>query len=232
MLANIDELILQNKEKFEQLSKDKVKLGSKTTGTSIAAALHEEGIIIVADTQATLVEVGLKYKIETKITKIDEKTLFALAGVAQFIPHIKLLINDFKEWYRDLFRKEPSLKTIINYLRMQHQSNSWNYYAHIVLGGYCPIEKKYELYKLGSGDLDIIEKDPKKYTVLGSGTKYLLGLLGEGFKLQNFNEVKEKLILALRSAVNYDAYSGKDIECITLSEKGLETTIVPKQDEF
>lgn len=210
---------------------NKLLVGSSNTvktGTTIVAALAENGVVFGADTQSTFGPMKSDLSGDrgmSKVTKLTDKLAFSLCGQASAIA---ILTSYFKKFIAIYMRETGEVVTpniLAKNLRYQLQKQPVDSFA-ILIFGWNQVLNKPQLFGLwGDGFLE-----ESAVLALGSGMPYALGhILPQYAKVTNKTIDSIKLIVkdTVRTAVQTDLYSGFCIDIGAISATTFEINRYP-----
>ncbi|MBR9707594.1 MAG: proteasome subunit beta [Candidatus Diapherotrites archaeon] len=194
------------------------KLKKKETGTTTVGIVTTEGVVLAADSQASMGSL-VSNKEMMKVEKIWDHlglTIAGLVGDANILTRFlraKVRTHYF-EYGNELDTESLAtfLGTLLNY------SKFMPYYIQLILGGYVDGPKLYSLD--GAGGIS----PEKTFTSTGSGSVYAYGVLEDHYKEGlSLDAAVEIAIKAVRASRERDVYSGGEaINVVTITKDGFK----------
>lgn len=188
-------------------------------GTTTVGIVYNKGVILAADRRVSdAYSKKIAHKHGKKILQIDDYIVATIAGAvadAQFI--IDRLRMQARLYKLNTNRYIP-VKSLANFASLiLFNSRIFPYLTEINLGGYD--DKGSSLYTVDLfGSLT-----SEKYIARGSGSPYAMGVLEAKYN-QNINlEEGVKLVIeAIKSAINWDLYTGEGIDVVYINKEGVK----------
>ncbi|KAM3183388.1 hypothetical protein ACTXT7_010439 [Hymenolepis weldensis] len=201
----------------EQLNKKSaVPLKTTKTGTTLAAIVYADGVVLGADTRATEGSIVADKSCE-KIHYIADNIYCCGAGTAADTHMVTRMISSQIELHRLNTGRKPRVIAALRLIR-QHL---FKYQGHVgaacILGGVDNFDPHlYGISPHGSSD-----KIP--YTAMGSGCLAALSVLETNYRPNMNREEAMKLVgQAILAGVFNDLYSGTGVDLCVITNKGAE----------
>ncbi|MEM0359899.1 MAG: proteasome subunit beta [Candidatus Diapherotrites archaeon] len=197
---------------MEELRKQDLKTGTTTVGL-----ITKDSIVLAADMQATLGNLG--YDLESKkLYKITKRIALTNAGsVGDSVTIIRFLRSRAKLYETD--REAPiTPKALTTFLSNVLNANRYAPYAvQFIIGGVVGKPQLFEVMPYGA----VIERE--HYATSGSGTQIALAVLDEGYKKDMSQEEGIALaVKAIAASKKRDIYTGgRTISVMVLDGSGI-----------
>ncbi|MCX6802767.1 MAG: proteasome subunit beta [Candidatus Diapherotrites archaeon] len=196
-----------------EIGKDELKTGTTTVGLIV-----KDGIVLAADMQATMGNLG--YDLESKkLSKITERIALTNAGsVGDSITIVRFLRTRAKLYETDR-EAQITPKALTTFISNVLNSNRYAPYAvQFIIGGMVGKPQLFEIMPYGAS----IERE--QFATSGSGTQIALAVLDEGYKKDMSQE--EGIALAVRAIAaskKRDIYTGgRSISVMVVDEQGVK----------
>ncbi|NJE85230.1 archaeal proteasome endopeptidase complex subunit beta [Thermococcus sp. CX2] len=198
---------------------------TKKTGTTTVGIKVKDGVVLAADTQASL-----DHMVETlnirKIVPITDRIAITTAGSVGDVQALARMLEAEARYYQFTWGRPMSTKAMANLLSNILNENKWfPYLVQIVIGGYVNEPELANLDPLGGLIFD-------NYTATGSGSPFAIAVLEDGYKEDmSIEEAKELAVRAIRTAGKRDVYTGsKKVQVVVITKDGMEEEFVEFKD--
>ncbi|NJE43308.1 archaeal proteasome endopeptidase complex subunit beta [Thermococcus sp. GR6] len=198
---------------------------TKKTGTTTVGIKAKDGIVLAADTQASL-----DHMVETlnirKIIPITDRIAITTAGSVGDVQALARMLEAEARYYQFTWGRPMSTKAMANLLSNILNGNKWfPYLVQIILGGYVEEPTLANLDPLGGLIFD-------DYTATGSGSPFAIAVLEDGYKKDmSIEEAKELAVRAVRTAGKRDVYTGsRKIQVVVITKEGITEEFVEFND--
>ncbi|WP_297497633.1 archaeal proteasome endopeptidase complex subunit beta [Thermococcus sp.] len=197
----------------------------KKTGTTTVGVKAKDGVVLVADTQASL-----DHMVETlnirKILPITDRIAITTAGSVGDIQALARTLEAEARYYQFTWSRPMTAKAMAHLLSNILNENKWfPYLVQIIIGGYVEEPTLANLDPLGGLIFD-------DYTATGSGSPFAIAVLEEGFKKNmSVEDAKELAVKAVRTAGKRDVYTGsKKVQVVVITREGMKEEFVEFND--
>ncbi|BAA29317.1 archaeal proteasome endopeptidase complex subunit beta [Pyrococcus horikoshii] len=194
---------------------------NRKTGTTTVGIKVKDGVILAADTQASL-----DHMVETlnirKIIPITDRIAITTAGSVGDVQMIARILEAEARYYYFAWGRPMTTKAMANLLSNILNENKWfPYLVQIIIGGYVDEPTIANLDPYGGLIFD-------NYTATGSGTPFAIAILEEGYKENlGIEEAKELAIKAIKAAGSRDVYTGsKKVQVVTITKEGMQEEFI------
>ncbi|ANF22218.1 archaeal proteasome endopeptidase complex subunit beta [Thermococcus piezophilus] len=198
---------------------------TKKTGTTTVGIKVKDGVVLAADTQASL-----DHMVETlnirKIVPITDRIAITTAGSVGDVQALARMLEAEARYYQFTWGRPMSTKAMANLLSNILNENKWfPYLVQIVIGGYVTEPELANLDPLGGLIFD-------NYTATGSGSPFAIAVLEDGYKEDmSIEEAKELAVKAIRTAGKRDVYTGsKKVQVVVITKDSMEEEFVEFKD--
>jgi len=186
------------------------------TGTTTVGVITKEGIVLAADQQATLGNMG--YDLESqKVYKITDNIALTNAGsVGDSLTIIRFLRSEAK-LYETNRETAITAKALTTYLSNVLNANRYYPYSvQFIIGGKVKKSELFEITAFGG----ILERN--EYATSGSGTALALSVLDQQYKKgMTLNQGIDLAIKAISASKKRDIYTGgKSFTVMVIDDKG------------
>ncbi|AEH25571.1 archaeal proteasome endopeptidase complex subunit beta [Pyrococcus yayanosii] len=188
----------------------------KKTGTTTVGIRVDEGVVLAADTQASL-----DHMVETlnirKIIPITDRIAITTAGSVGDVQMLARILEVEARYYQFTWGRPMSTRAMANLLSNILNENKWfPYLVQIVIGGYVEEPVIANLDPLGGLIFD-------DYTATGSGSPFAIAVLEDGYrKDMGIEEAKELAVKAVKVAGKRDVYTGsRKVQVVTITKEGM-----------
>ncbi|WP_297068108.1 archaeal proteasome endopeptidase complex subunit beta [Thermococcus sp.] len=198
---------------------------TKKTGTTTVGIKVKDGVVLAADTQASL-----DHMVETlnirKIVPITDRIAITTAGSVGDVQALARMLEAEARYYQFTWGRSMTTRAMANLLSNVLQENKWfPYMVQIIIGGYVDEPTLANLDPLGGLVFD-------DYTSTGSGSPFAIAVLEDGYKKDmNVEEARELAVRAVKTAGKRDVYTGsKKIQVIVITKEGMKEEFVEFKD--
>ncbi|WP_297478653.1 archaeal proteasome endopeptidase complex subunit beta [Thermococcus sp.] len=193
----------------------------KKTGTTTVGIKAKDGVVLAADTQASL-----DHMVETlnirKIIPITDRIAITTAGSVGDVQALARMLEAEARYYQFTWGRPMTAKAMAHLLSNILNENKWfPYMVQIIIGGYVDEPTLANLDPLGGLIFD-------DYTATGSGSPFAIAVLEDGFrKDMSVEEAKELAVRAVRTAGKRDVYTGsKKVQVVVITKDGMNEEFV------
>ncbi|AFK21914.1 archaeal proteasome endopeptidase complex subunit beta [Pyrococcus sp. ST04] len=193
----------------------------RKTGTTTVGIKVKDGVVLAADTQASL-----DHMVETlnirKIIPITDRIAITTAGSVGDVQVLARILEAEARYYYFTWGRPMSTKAMANLLSNILNEHKWfPYLVQIIIGGYVDEPTIANLDPFGGLIFD-------DYTATGSGTPFAIAVLEEGYRKNlGIEKAKELAIKAVRAAGKRDVYTGsKKVQVVTITKEGMKEEFV------
>jgi len=193
----------------------------KKTGTTTVGIKVKDGVVLAADTQASLDHMVETLNIK-KILPITDRIAITTAGSVGDVQMLARLLEAEARYYQFSWGKSLTTKAMANLLSNILNENKWfPYLVQIIIGGYVDEPTLASLDPLGGLVFD-------KYTATGSGSPFAIAILEDGYRDDmDIEEARELAVRAVRTAGKRDVYTGdRKIQVMTITKEGMKEEFV------
>lgn len=193
----------------------------KKTGTTTVGIKLKDGVVLAADTQASLDHMVETLNIK-KILPITDRIAITTAGSVGDLQALARMLEAEAKYYQFTWGKPMRAKAMANLLsNILNESKWFPYMVQIIIGGYVEEPTLASLDPLGGLIFD-------NYTTTGSGSPFAIAILEDGYKEDmNIEDARELAIRAVRTAGKRDVYTGeRKIQVITITKEGMKEEFV------
>ncbi|HDH45069.1 MAG TPA: archaeal proteasome endopeptidase complex subunit beta [Thermococcus sp.] len=193
----------------------------KKTGTTTVGIKLKDGVVLAADTQASLDHMVETLNIK-KILPITDRIAITTAGSVGDLQALARMLEAEAKYYQFTWGKPMTAKAMANLLsNILNESKWFPYMVQIIIGGYVEEPTLASLDPLGGLIFD-------NYTTTGSGSPFAIAILEDGYKEDmNIEDARELAIRAVRTAGKRDVYTGeRKIQVITITKEGMKEEFV------
>ncbi len=193
----------------------------KKTGTTTVGIKVKEGVVLAADTQASLDHMVETLNIK-KILPITDRIAITTAGSVGDVQMLARLLEAEARYYQFSWGRTLTTRAMANLLSNLLNENKWfPYMVQIIIGGYVDEPELANLDPLGGLVFD-------KYTATGSGSPFAIAILEDGYKEDmSIEEARELALRAVRTAGKRDVYTGeRKVQVMTITKDGMKEEFV------
>ncbi|ACS90256.1 MAG TPA: archaeal proteasome endopeptidase complex subunit beta [Thermococcaceae archaeon] len=193
----------------------------KKTGTTTVGIKLKDGVVLAADTQASLDHMVETLNIK-KILPITDRIAITTAGSVGDLQALARMLEAEAKYYQFTWGKPMTAKAMANLLsNILNESKWFPYMVQIIIGGYVEEPTLASLDPLGGLIFD-------NYTTTGSGSPFAIAILEDGYKEDmSIEDARELAIKAVRTAGKRDVYTGeRKIQVITITKEGMKEEFV------
>jgi len=194
---------------------------TKKTGTTTVGIKASDGVVLAADTQASL-----DHMVETlnirKIVPITDRIAITTAGSVGDVQALARILEAEARYYAFTWKRPMSTKAMANLLSNILNQNKWfPYLVQIIIGGYVNEPTLASLDAMGGLVFD-------SYTATGSGSPFAIAVLEDGFREgMSVEEARELAVRAVRTAGKRDVYTGdKKVQVVVITEEGMKEEFI------
>jgi len=198
-----------------------IGMETKKTGTTTVGIKVKEGVVLAADTQASLDHMVETLNIK-KILPITSRIAITTAGSVGDVQMLARRLEAEARYYKFTWHKDMSTKAMANLLsNILNENKGFPYMVQLIIGGYVEEPTIASLDSLGGLVFD-------KYTATGSGSPFAIAILEDGYREDmSIEEAKELAIRAVKTAGKRDIYTGeRKIQVIVITKEGLKEEFV------
>ncbi|WP_087035308.1 archaeal proteasome endopeptidase complex subunit beta [Thermococcus litoralis] len=193
----------------------------KKTGTTTVGIKLKEGVVLAADTQASLDHMVETLNIK-KILPITDKIAITTAGSVGDLQALARMLEAEARYYQFTWGKPMTAKAMANLLsNILNESKWFPYMVQIIIGGYVEEPTLASLDPLGGLIFD-------NYTATGSGSPFAIAILEDGYREDmTVEEAKELAVRAVRTAGKRDVYTGdRKVQVVVITKDGMTEEFV------
>jgi proteasome beta subunit len=193
----------------------------KKTGTTTVGIKAKDGVVLAADTQASLDHMVETLNIK-KIIPITEGIAITTAGSVGDVQALARMLEAEARYYQFTWGRPMTAKAMAHLLSNILNENKWfPYMVQIIIGGYVEEPTLANLDPLGGLIFD-------DYTATGSGSPFAIAVLEEGFrKGMSVRKAKELAVRAVKTAGKRDVYTGdRKVQVVVITKKGMKEEFV------
>ncbi|WP_461864994.1 archaeal proteasome endopeptidase complex subunit beta [Thermococcus sp.] len=193
----------------------------KKTGTTTVGIKVKDGVVLAADTQASLDHMVETLNIK-KILPITDRIAITTAGSVGDVQMLARLLEAEARYYQFSWGRTLTTRAMANLLSNLLNENKWfPYMVQIIIGGYVDEPELANLDPLGGLVFD-------KYTATGSGSPFAIAILEDGYKEDmDIEEARELALRAVRTAGKRDVYTGeRKVQVMTITKDGMKEEFV------
>lgn len=193
----------------------------KKTGTTTVGIKAKDGVVLAADTQASL-----DHMVETlnirKILPITDRIAITTAGSVGDVQALARMLEAEARYYQFTWGRPMTTRAMANLLSNILNENKWfPYMVQILIGGYVDQPELASLDALGGLVFE-------KYTATGSGSPFAIAILEDGYREDmSVEEAKELAVKAVRTAGKRDVYTGeRKVQVVVITKDGMKEEFV------
>ncbi len=193
----------------------------KKTGTTTVGIKVKDGVVLAADTQASLDHMVETLNIK-KILPITDRIAITTAGSVGDIQALARQLEAEARYYQFSWGRSLTTRAMANLLsNILNENRGYPYMVQIIIGGYVDEPTLANLDPLGGLVFD-------KYTTTGSGSPFAIAILEDSYRDDmDVKEAKELAIRAVRTAGKRDIYTGdRKIQVMTITKDGMKEEFV------
>lgn len=194
----------------------------KKTGTTTIGIKVKDGVVLAADTQASL-----DHMVETtnirKIIPITDRIAITTAGSVGDVQMLARMLEAEARYYQFTWGKPMSAKAMANLLsNILNESKWFPFIVQIIIGGCVDEPTLANLDPLGG----LIFEDT--FTATGSGSPFAIAVLEDQYKKEmGLDDAKDLAIRAVRAAGKRDVYTGeRKIQVVMITREGIKEEMV------
>ncbi len=198
---------------------------TKKTGTTTVGIKVKEGIVLAADTQASLDHMVETLNIK-KIVPITDRIAITTAGSVGDVQALARMLEAEARYYQFTWGKPMTTRAMANLLSNVLQENKWfPYMVQIIIGGYVDEPTLASLDPLGGLVFD-------DYTATGSGSPFAIAVLEDGYsKEMGVKDARDLAIRAVKTAGKRDVYTGsRKVQVVVITNAGMKEEFVEFKD--
>jgi proteasome beta subunit len=198
---------------------------TKKTGTTTVGIKVKEGVVLAADTQASLDHMVETLNIK-KIVPITDRIAITTAGSVGDVQALARMLEAEARYYQFTWGKPMTTRAMANLLSNVLQENKWfPYMVQIIIGGYVDEPTLASLDPLGGLVFD-------DYTATGSGSPFAIAVLEDGYsKEMSVEDARELAVRAVKTAGKRDVYTGsKKVQVVVITNAGMKEEFVEFKD--
>lgn len=188
----------------------------KKTGTTTVGIKAKDGVVLAADTQASLGNMVETLNIR-KILPITERIAITTAGSVGDVQALARMLEAQARYYQFTWGRPMTTRAMANLLSNILNENKWfPYMVQILIGGYVDEPELASLDALGGLVFE-------KYTATGSGSPFAIAIIEDGYKEDmSVEEAKELAVRAVRTAGKRDVYTGeRKVQVVSITKEGM-----------
>ncbi|MCA6214899.1 MAG: proteasome beta subunit [Thermococcaceae archaeon] len=193
----------------------------KKTGTTTVGIKLKEGVVLAADTQASLDHMVETLNIK-KILPITDRIAITTAGSVGDLQALARMLEAEARYYQFTWGKPMTAKAMANLLsNILNESKWFPYMVQIIIGGYVEEPTLASLDPLGGLIFD-------NYTATGSGSPFAIAILEDGYREDmTVEEAKQLAVRAVRTAGKRDVYTGdRKVQVVVITKDGMTEEFV------
>jgi len=193
----------------------------KKTGTTTVGIKAKDGVVLAADTQASLDHMVETLNIK-KVIPITDRIAITTAGSVGDVQALARMLEAEARYYQFTWGRPMTARAMAHLLSNVLNENKWfPYMVQIIIGGYVEEPTLANLDPLGGLIFD-------DYTATGSGSPFAIAVLEEGFrKDMNVEEARELAVRAVRTAGKRDVYTGdRKVQVVVITRDGMKEEFV------
>ena len=194
---------------------------TKKTGTTTVGIKVKDGVVLAADTQASL-----DHMVETlnirKVLPITDRIAITTAGSVGDVQALARMLEAEARYYQFTWNRPMTTRAMANLLsNILNENKFFPYMVQIIIGGYVDEPTLANLDPLGGLVFD-------DYTATGSGSPFAIAVLEDGFrKDMSVEEAKELAIRAVKTAGKRDVYTGdRKVQVVVITRDGMKEEFV------
>ncbi|WP_297475135.1 archaeal proteasome endopeptidase complex subunit beta [Thermococcus sp.] len=193
----------------------------KKTGTTTVGIKVKDGVVLAADTQASL-----DHMVETlnirKVLPITDRIAITTAGSVGDVQALARMLEAEARYYQFTWNRPMTTRAMANLLsNILNENKFFPYMVQIIIGGYVDKPTLANLDPLGGLVFD-------DYTATGSGSPFAIAVLEDGFREDmSVEEAKELVIRAVKTAGKRDVYTGdRKVQVVVITRDGMKEEFV------
>ncbi len=193
----------------------------KKTGTTTVGIKVKDGVVLAADTQASL-----DHMVETlnirKVLPITDRIAITTAGSVGDVQALARMLEAEARYYQFTWNRPMTTRAMANLLsNILNENKFFPYMVQIIIGGYVDEPTLANLDPLGGLIFD-------DYTATGSGSPFAIAVLEDGFREDmSVEEAKELAIRAVKTAGKRDVYTGdRKVQVVVITRDGMKEEFV------
>ncbi|WP_048152238.1 archaeal proteasome endopeptidase complex subunit beta [Palaeococcus ferrophilus] len=194
---------------------------TKKTGTTTVGIKVKEGVVLAADTQASLDHMVETLNIK-KIVPITDRIAITTAGSVGDVQALARMLEAEARYYQFTWHKPMSTRAMANLLsNILNENKFFPYLVQIIIGGYVDEPTLANLDPLGGLVFD-------DYTATGSGSPFAIAVLEDGYREDmSIEEARELAVRAVRTAGKRDVYTGhRKVQVVVITKDGMKEEFV------
>ncbi|WP_048150301.1 archaeal proteasome endopeptidase complex subunit beta [Thermococcus sp. AM4] len=193
----------------------------KKTGTTTVGIKVKDGVVLAADTQASLGNMVETLNIR-KILPITDRIAITTAGSVGDVQALARMLEAQARYYQFTWGRPMTTRAMANLLSNILNENKWfPYMVQILIGGYVDKPELASVDALGGLVFE-------KYTATGSGSPFAIAIIEDGYREDmSIEEAKELAVRAVRTAGKRDVYTGeRKVQVVVITKDGMKEEFV------
>ncbi|ASJ02163.1 proteasome subunit beta [Thermococcus profundus] len=193
----------------------------KKTGTTTVGIRAKDGVVLAADTQASLGNMVETLNIR-KILPITDRIAITTAGSVGDVQALARMLEAQARYYQFTWGRPMTTRAMANLLSNILNENKWfPYMVQILIGGYVDEPELASLDALGGLVFE-------KYTATGSGSPFAIAIIEDGYREDmSIEEARDLAVRAVRTAGKRDVYTGeRKVQVVTITRDGMKEELV------
>ncbi len=193
----------------------------KKTGTTTVGIKVKDGVVLAADTQASLDHMVETLNIK-KVLPITDRIAITTAGSVGDIQALARQLEAEARYYQFTWGRPMTTRAMANLLsNILNENKGYPYMVQIIIGGYVDRPELASVDALGGLVFE-------NYTATGSGSPFAIAIIEDGYREDmSIEEAKELAIRAVRTAGKRDVYTGeKKVQVVTITKEGMKEEFV------
>jgi len=178
-------------------------MDEKKTGTTTVGIKVKNGVVLAADTQASLGSMIESLNVR-KVILITDRIAITTAGTVGDLQALARMLEAQARYYEFTWGRPMTTRAMANLLSNILNENKWfPYMVQIIIGGYVDKPELASLDALGGLVFD-------NYTSTGSGSPFAIAIIEEEYdENMSIDDAKKLAIKAVRIAGKRDVFTGK-----------------------
>ena len=193
----------------------------KKTGTTTVGIKVKDGVVLAADTQASLGNMVETLNIR-KILPITDRIAITTAGSVGDVQALARMLEAQARYYQFTWGRPMTTRAMANLLSNILNENKWfPYMVQILIGGYVDEPELASVDALGGLVFE-------KYTATGSGSPFAIAIIEDGYREDmSIEEARELAVRAVRTAGKRDVYTGeRKVQVVIITKEGMREEFV------
>ncbi|AJC71661.1 proteasome subunit beta [Thermococcus guaymasensis DSM 11113] len=193
----------------------------KKTGTTTVGIKVKEGVVLAADTQASLDHMVETLNIK-KVLPITDRIAITTAGSVGDIQALARTLEAQARYYQFTWGRPMTTRAMANLLsNILNENKGFPYMVQIIIGGYVDRPELASVDALGGLVFE-------NYTATGSGSPFAIAIIEDGYREDmSIEEAKELAIRAVRTAGKRDVYTGeRKVQVVVITKDGMKEEFV------